>query len=237
MNKEHDLIDLEKLLLSIMVVMIHTKLFDNSFNAILRVAVPIFFIYSSVFFFSSKKLNIKKFLKRTLLLYFSWFIILFPITYIVRGYSKLTILELLLDVFISFLRGSTFLASWYLSALIISILIIYFLNKHFQSTFIVVLTVPCYIFALITSNYHFLIENNCYLESIFNSMIIYVGSPINNFIVGLFWISIGNLIVDKEKTLLKASNKLLLVLSIVFCVLLLFENLTINFISKNNDSY
>ncbi len=88
MTKNYDAIDLAKFILSIIVCGIHA-LGRYGIYPFFRIAVPLFFIISSYFFF--KKLNaendskdghilLKNFAKRNAKLYLFWFVLLLPIT-------------------------------------------------------------------------------------------------------------------------------------------------------------
>lgn len=94
-------IDILKYLMSIMIIMIHV---GYSFKLpILRCAVPVFFIISSFLFF--KKINstekdykvkvLFKFISRALKLYLFWFILLLPVTIIVRGWYQMSMVEVI----------------------------------------------------------------------------------------------------------------------------------------------
>lgn len=90
--KNYDVLDLTKLVLSIMIVAIHTSLFPNILYPWLRLAVPLFFIISSFLLFSKvnnvslteKDIVVKNYIIRQLKLYLFWFIILLPLTVIIR---------------------------------------------------------------------------------------------------------------------------------------------------------
>lgn len=87
-RKNYDALDLLKFIMSIMVVAIHTRLFEDVTFPWLRIAVPVFFMISSYFFFAkirntetvAQKSALLNFTKRNLQLYLFYFVLLLPIT-------------------------------------------------------------------------------------------------------------------------------------------------------------
>ncbi len=59
MKKVNSVYDLLKIVLSIMIVLIHTKILPNILYPWLRIAVPLFFVMSSYFLFSKLNMLIK----------------------------------------------------------------------------------------------------------------------------------------------------------------------------------
>lgn len=88
--------DVLKFGLAILVVLIHTSQQGMFFRPILRVAVPLFFLMTSYFFFAKqaslntgdeKKKGLQKYVKRTLWLYAFWFVALLPLTIYYRNWG------------------------------------------------------------------------------------------------------------------------------------------------------
>ena len=157
-KKGMDILDLVKLILSFMVVAIHTKLFDPFLYPWLRLAVPLFFMISSYLFF--KKINgcehtkernkaLKDFALRNLKLYAFWFIVLFPVSGFIRGWFDMGGEDAIVNIIINFFIGSTFVASWFISALIIGVVII-FIARNANKT--ALLTVGIILYILISFN-------------------------------------------------------------------------------------
>ena len=137
-SKTYNGLDLLKFIMALFVVMIHVKPNVHSetlttvFNPILSIAVPIFFVLSSVLIY--KKLTnidgggyapLVRYCKRLAILYFCWLIIdiwfvLFKRPYISDGFPE-GCLEFAKDLFF----GTTFPGSWFLSALLVSVVIVY----------------------------------------------------------------------------------------------------------------
>lgn len=137
-SKTYNGLDLLKFIMALFVVMIHAKpnahseILTTVFNPILSIAVPIFFVLSSVLIFK-KLTNTKtggvtpliRYCKRLSILYFCWLIIdiwfvLCKRPYISDGFP-IGYFEFVKDLFL----GSTFPGSWFLSALLVSVVLVY----------------------------------------------------------------------------------------------------------------
>lgn len=167
---------------------------------ILRSAVPVFFIISSYLFFKKvdsldsiidKKQYLKKFVLRACKLYLFWFILLFPITVWVRGFIHMNIFEISYHLLFEIFFSSTFPASWYISAYIIGISIVFFFRKEFY--LILIIGLILYLYCCTQSNYYYLFKplNINILQN--SEFAIY-----NSFPVGIFFICIGRYFAKKN---------------------------------------
>ena len=137
LDKGGDKYDLLKLILSILIVLLHTRPLPSLLVPILRTAVPLFFIMSAFFFFNKIKqqawskqiLLLKRFTKRNLRLYLFWFIVLFPVTLSRHSWFESGLMLGIIRMIRSFLFGSTFAASWFIMALVISVSIVTIASK------------------------------------------------------------------------------------------------------------
>lgn len=129
--------DILKFVLAILIVGIHSSKVGMAFRPVLRLAVPLFFIISSyLFFWKQSTLNssrerfkgLKKYIKRILSLYFFWFILLLPFTIYYREWNIDFDPEKLLTIARSFFFGSTFVASWFLMASLIGVVVVWLLS-------------------------------------------------------------------------------------------------------------
>lgn len=137
-SKTYNGLDLLKFMMALFVVMIHVKpnvhseILTTVFNPILSIAVPIFFVLSSVLIFKKlTKVNgggyapLVRYGRRLSILYFCWLIIdiwfvLFKRPYISDGFPS-GCFEFVKDLFF----GTTFPGSWFLSALLVSVVLVY----------------------------------------------------------------------------------------------------------------
>lgn len=245
--EQNDTFDIMKAIMAVMITIIHIIALDDLgivgtlIFPILRIAVPLFFMISSYLFFS--KINIietygeqKKYLfkaiKRNLQLYLLWFIILMPITFYIRNYFKEGILNGILSLMWGFLTGSTFIASWYIMALIIGLIIVFYLTRKFNNKFVIVLSILIYIFCVLTSNYANLVIMNA-----FHSLLTY-WTPYNSFTASIIWIVAGKIFAENKNIFYFGviKQKLLIVLALV---LLYLEQIFILYLnsSRANDFY
>ena len=216
--------DIIKFVLSLMVLAIHSGLFPMALYPWLRIAVPLFFIMSSKFVFS--KLHnapkerhfsiLKGFVIRNLQLYLCWFIILLPITLYSRWdiYFGSTFWLNTLTIIRSIIFQSSFIASWFIMATIIGVLIIYFLNKLLRKNNCVLFVISIFVFSIVSiaSSYKFAIEDTFLLTAI-NWYTYIFGGLVLSFPAAIFWVFIGKLLAE-GKLKLKSTA-----LSIIFAVL------------------
>ena len=196
-TKNLDSLDLMKFILSFFVIAIHVPpVFGGGYTVILffcRLAVPLFFITSSFLLFRRMcgKTEVeqdhifKHYLIRSLKLYFSWFIVLFPWIILRRGYLKMDWFVAVITLIKDIVLGSTFRASWYLSSLIIGTGIIYMLGKKTNNKWIVIVSSFFYLCCVLGSGYGNVFPN-------FDKNL--CTSPL----VSLLWICIGKIIAERE---------------------------------------
>ncbi len=217
-------IDISKFILSLLVIAIHVNPFGkgpekNLIFPLARIAVPMFFIVSGYFLFSKLRREkdhrsvIKRFCSRNIKLYFTWFILLFPITMQIRGYSQMEVSQAVKKIIKQFLFGSTFRASWYLSALVIGSLLIWILSKWLNNKQILLLGICAYILCCLTSNYFGFFEKGSVVYTIRK---LYPGTIYNSFPASIVWIAMGKIFAEQE------THRKSRVPWLIICLLLLF---------------
>ena len=200
--------DIVKFILSLLVLAIHSTLYPMVLYPWLRIAVPLFFIMSSYFLFSklreapkdNQRSILKKFVVRNLQLYLCWFIILLPITVYIRRniWFSNSFFENVLIILKSLFFGSTFVASWFITATVIGSLIIYFLSKTLKNDCIVLLfSVIAFCFVTITSSYKSVIANT-FLIVVIDMYIDFFGGLVCNFPAAIFWIFLGKIFAEEK---------------------------------------
>lgn len=216
-RKTIEILDVTKFVLSIMVVGIHT-LGKYGIYPLFRIAVPLFFMISSYLFFSNseKRGNIgflKKFCIRNLKLYCFWFIVLMPVFLPLGGYLTGNLLFNVFKLIIKVFFGSTFTASWYISALVIGMCFVFACDK-FKIDYRIVLgfTFLIYVICCLNSNYRNLMADDSIIVMINR---IYPGTIYNGFLAGLFWISLGYVFACKGKICNRKKSKIGLIVSIL----------------------
>ena len=213
-KKNNDLIDLLKFVLSFMIVAIHTGLFGAYLYPWLRLAVPLFFITSAYLFFSKvnscdgtrqKLMALKSFVLRNLKLYAFWFVVLFPINVFTRAWFSNGFLNGILNIFQNFLVGSTFVASWFISALVIGTAIVFFASMKVNNTTLFIIGAALNILISLRSSYiYFFREMTDVLVGVINYENI-MNNPYNSFPVAIFYIVCGKIFADGVRVKVKTS--------------------------------
>lgn len=237
-NKNIDAFDAAKFAMSIMVVGVHT-LGKYGIYPLFRIAVPMFFIISSYLFFENLAdegglRRLKKFCMRSIKLYLFWFIALAPIFLYFGEYFAGNIGLNIIKLGARIVFGSSFASSWYISALVIGICIIFFLKKaRVNDGIILVLTFFIYAVCCFNSNYR-----NCFSEESIVTYInkVYPGTIYNGFPVGLFWIALGCRLSTVKRNYSRTEKWIGATLSYA---LLLAEHFIVNYygLTVDNDCY
>ena len=149
-------LDILKFTMAIIVVSVHSLLFVeyepifNFINPLKMVAVPVFFIISSFLFFrkidnENEEKNLfalKHYIRRLSLFYLFWFIIMLPMTFVVRKwYPHFDMNKFFRSLFLS----STFRGSYFIMSLIIGVPIIFVLRKYLHPISILLITFSTYL--------------------------------------------------------------------------------------------
>lgn len=211
-----------------MVVLIHSSA-PRIFYPWLRLAVPLFFIMTGYFLFgkvascngvrSDERKCVGAFVKRNLMLYMFWFIVLFlPTLYINKFYSNNILIFLR-----SLLFEGTFVASWYIMACIIAAPLIYFLSRKFSNKVLFIVSLLIYLVISLWSSHFYLFDNLPALQNFANHYVEIFGVPYNSFPVAIFWIVCGKCFAygsfDRILTHLTPKRKAIL---LVTCAALLY---------------
>lgn len=111
--------------------------------------------------------------------------------------------------------GSTFVASWYIPALMISVTAVYFAGNKLSNSTLLLCSLPIYLFCCLASNYRGLLpESSIFLKLIF----VYPGTIYNSFPVGLFWVVLGKQIAQTSKNLRPLKRIAGLITSVILLV-------------------
>ena len=205
MSKKYDCVDAAKLVMSLFVVAIHANLFNQALFPTIRLAVPVFFIFTGFFTFSkinkmpfgNRKQVLWKIEKRYMQLYLFWFVVLLPFTLYNRQYHTYGLPELI-PVFLRHLVwGSTFPASWYLAACMLGIGVVYLLSgcKCFWH---IVIAAAAYLLATVTSKYELIIAENELFNMCYMTLKRCVGSPCNNVFAAILYIMVGRMLAEQK---------------------------------------
>lgn len=239
--KNMDILDFTKIILSLMVVAIHSNLFPMILYPWVRLAVPLFFIISSYLLHlkinnsneHERKMIIKHYIIRMLKLYMFWLIALLPITiYFRKDWFNNGIFSGLGYFILKFFLGSTFKASWYISASIIGTIIVDILSKKNNIKILLLFYILVYLLCCYCSGYVFFFSKSIVMNFFHNIHM----NPECSFPVSLIYIYLGSLLSEDRFKINRKINAFLIVIS---CILLYTEWLLIYKVSGgyNKDSY
>lgn len=197
--------DLLKIILAFMIIVLHCNILPPPFKAILRVAVPLFFMMTSYFFFNrvknldkaSTEKSLVKYISRNAMLYLFWFLILFPIAYSSHiSWHSGYLFDNYLHFWKSFLFTGLFPASWFIPAAVIGMIIVYELSKFMSNVFLLLVGFLCYFLCLADSSYYYLFEDNVLIKNILNVCHFFFGSCYLSFIQSIVWIVLGKILAE-----------------------------------------
>lgn len=146
------------------------------------------------------------------------------------GNLLFNVFKLIIKVFF----GSTFAASWYISALVLGMCFVFICDKVGINYRIVLgLTFGIYVICCLNSNYRNLMADDSIIVMINR---IYPGTIYNGFLVGLFWISLGYVFACKARMCDRKKSEIGLVISVL---LLLIEYFIVTkyHLNVDNDCY
>ncbi len=206
--KVNSVFDIVKFVLCFVVMAVHTSLLPHYLYPWLRIAVPLYFTISSYFFFSKinrtpdkegQKKAVLTFIKRNLQLYAFWFIVLLPFTLKLKSWFKTGIsLKGIRLFFRDLIFSSTFKASWFISALLLAVIVVYFLSKIFNDKIIIGIAVLSFVFVCSWSSYIPFLDDyrivklfTHYYELLFNK-------PFTSFPAAMLWVVCGKLFAEKK---------------------------------------
>ena len=198
-----DAADAAKFLMALSIVVLHTQPFGEfgtlTLTPLLRLAVPLYFMISARLFFTrlgcdadwiDARKSLAHFALRTAKLYVFWLFMLLVPTAVLRGWFSLDPTSLVLEIIVDLLFGSTFVASWYLSASVIGLSIIVLLRYRFRWSWsaLTALGLISYLPCLVTSSYSYILTDHL-VQAISQASRLF--TPYNSFPVAVFWLTLG----------------------------------------------
>lgn len=195
-------IDLFKWIAALLVASMHSAPFmqhnaaNYYFTCVCRIAVPFFFVFSS-FIFYRKQNNISSFIKRLLVLYAVWFVLQSPITFFNFFVASDRPLG---QIILIFSRGlfisSTFPASWFITALLQGMLIVWLLSKKLSWKWMAIIASLCILASLPGTMYYGLIKDRPLLRPywFFNMAL----CPAVSFITAILYCLAGKYMAEKN---------------------------------------
>ena len=244
MRREYGAFDVAKFILSFFVCAVHTVSGILPIYPLARIAVPLFFLMSGYLFFSGiegvndesgKRKRLSRFAVRNVRLYAFWLAALLPITLILKSYQSDGPILGPLRFLVNLVLGSTFPASWYISALVIGVCILFTVRGRVGNTVLLSVSAALYVVCCFVGNYRGLFGENSLFVKIFVEY--YPGTIYNSFPAGLLWLAVGKELAHRRDN--KLSRVLYAVMSGVSLSLLFAEHCIISFLgcSSDNDCY
>lgn len=216
-RENYDIFDLAKIILALMVVTIHTGLLPGVVYPWVRVAVPLFFMISSYLLFSKinnspqkdKRSILKKSLKRQLLLYLLWtLILLLPIIKFREEFFENGILAgVIFMLRRAFVRG-TFVTSWFIVANIEATIIVVWLSnlgeRHRRFRMMTpVLLGAIYLICSAFAAYGMFFADGGKIETAKQIYTTILFEPHLSFPIATFWVYLGKIFADGKLLITK----------------------------------
>lgn len=221
-RSHNDAFDLYKSVLALLVIAIHTVMITKipTINFILvpivRLAVPLFFLFSGYFLFGKLQRTpkaqqwgvIKHSFVRYWQLYLFWFIIDAPVTFASRQYFAQGFAKGLMTLITSVIFGSTFVASWYIAALAINAVLLYFAAKLLNNYWLLGITFLINVYCVLLTNYGATALGHALWAPLYHLPVFI--SPYLSFPVGLFWLVLGKVMAENKERLLSFKTSMTL---------------------------
>ena len=223
--------DFLKFVMACLIVAIHSQAFYGHFSSIyLRpitgIAVPVFFILSSFFYFkrihegSDIYSSLKHYLQRIGTLYLFWLVVNLPVVYHQHHYFSENFLEDIARLVKDVLFRATFSGSWFFSASVLAICVFSFFYRIkvlqaviFCLSVIVFLYINC--IELVPNSYH----------GLYDWWVVNVRDEVRLTVLeALPWVGLGMVLSTKKIVNLKISKIVLFVLLVIFLFFLLYTH-------------
>lgn len=162
--RQYNLVDLVKLLLSILVVGLHTFVFLSvnrwlhliNTQIITRIAVPVFFAYSGYFLAYKSDKEIIRHIFKLLRLYMIWSVVYYPWIFmgILEKYSDVSTVQIIKKSIVLFLEGNSYQHLWFLPAACIGAFSLLMLRRIDNKGGVVAIVLLLFLIALFSDTYY-----------------------------------------------------------------------------------
>lgn len=233
-NKQVHAIDLTKFIFSILVIVVHTFPFYETFptigfissNIVGRILIPFFFISSGYFFekgMSGKGEDyFKRYMKRLIQLYLIWSIICIPAgVHFISRHLEIFGLQWILALLAGIFYAGTYYHLWYMAALIFALFICHNWLKKFSLKSLIIS--GCLLFTLGCVETYNALFTSTYIGNILRIYFSIFYTTRNGLFFGIIYVALGIYIARKDFDL---QIKKPLFKSIIFFILLVFEAFT-----------
>lgn len=211
----YPLIDYYRIIAAVFVIIIHTIPLESILlKAIVRTAVPFFFITTSYFYFLNSK-PLAKLIKDLLIIYGLAILLYLPLN--IYNYDKFKILTILKNLFID----GTFYHLWYLPATIMGLIIVDKLIKYLSLKLSFVIVLILYLIGLGGDSYYGLVIN--YIPSFYQLIFSFCDYTRNGIFFAPIFIYLGYLLAIYPAKVKKINLKMM-----ISFILMLLEIMILN---------
>ena len=159
----------------------------------------------------------KKYVKRNAKLYAFYFVLFLPVIIILRRWNTMSFGVLVVDVIRRLFFGSTFVASWYITASIIAITILILIPKSCNYTLFFI-SLFIYLLCCLSSNYYFALDSDSAVIRALDTYNDVIFNAYNSFPVAFVWMTIGKIFAENDIKIPKHVRRF----GIVICFVLLY---------------
>lgn len=222
-KKTYTGLDVGKFIAALLVLTLHVHPLsanasgDFWLSCLCRIAVPFFFITSSYLFYKRGG-DIRKYVLRILVLYAVWFVLEAPLTFHRFFIAPDKPFSYNLMIFVRGLAiNSTFYASWFLTASWQGMLIVWWLSKRVNRTWLTIIGLVCFLSTLPGTMWYGLIAGTPIrpVYWLYNMAL----CPANSFIVAIPYCILGQYLADSKQVIQKKTQFLLLAVAVVFSII------------------
>ena len=246
-KRQYHFVNLAKFISAILVIGIHTSPLQglhpnlNYFtrSIVFRLAVPFFFICSGYFLsdklFSDDKEKTKNYIKKHILnmlnIYIFWSII-YTLLNFNTYFGDGNIIKNIILTIARFLFKGAYVHLWYLSALCVSVYLIYVILDKYNFNVLIFISVLFYIFGLCGDLYYGFIANTIF-GKMMNIYFLLFGEMFNSFSWGMIFIVIG-IGINKFNLEFKIKNSF--IMSFILFLLFTIESFTLKYFDIPKDN-
>lgn len=230
-DNRNSVFDVLRLLLAIVVVGIHARVFAVGWGyPLCRLAVPLFFILSAYFLYNKIDCGldggvaaIRRFVKRNWMLYAFWVIVLLPyFLYVYKqrwfGRGWLGCYDSLKRIFVIGVQSY-----WFIIAGIVAMVISYVILKYLGEKTLWCISIMGYLAAVVSSSHCYLMDDIPVVRELYDYFVLVYERPEFTFIGALIWISTGMWFArwQEESSVISLSCVVLDILLCLFAIALL----------------
>jgi len=250
-RKSYNGLDIGKIIAALFIIIIHTSPLASYSTAgqfllyaVTTIAVPFFFTTAAFLFFDKIKgllpeerdIYFKKYILKLIKMYLIWsgvyFLFVLQKWITSKTFSYIDVINYIKAFFVS----GSFETIWYLLALTIAMIVLYFLIYKIKIKLVIVfvISVLFYIFGLLGSSYYFITVKFTVLTKLFNVYFELFNTIKNGFCFAMIFCFIGFYIANKK---IELSNNKKIILCILTGIVTILEISIMTYLNLENKGY